>query len=184
MRKIQYIEVYKLGIFIKSNKLLGVLFIMAEKKYYSFASFNKAEGENDPFGVIEGRITKDAEIETTPNNKQVGKSSIVSQNVIQNLAYALGLTLEKEDSTFLNIVGWGNLSERMKKAFRKGNVVYVTGFLKSREYNGKTYFDLVVRDFKVVRYANNNQNQESGNQEPVNSQVGQPIDVADDDLPF
>ncbi|MFJ8531382.1 single-stranded DNA-binding protein [Bacillus sp. NPDC094106] len=157
---------------------------MAEKKYYSFASFAKGEGEKAPFGVIEGRVTKEVEIEDVQNGKKVAKTSIVSQNVAKKIEYALGINLEQEESTFFNITGWEILGERMQKALHKGDIVIITGNLKSREYNGKTYFDLVARDFKVTRYANNNQNQEQGNQTPVDNPVGQPIDIADDDLPF
>lgn len=152
---------------------------MAEKKYYSFVSLRNFE-DNKAFGAIEGYITKSVELEDTTNGKKVAKVSMVCQNVTKKIGKALKVEVQEKDSEFINITGWEQLGERMSKAVQKGDTVIFTGDLKSREYNGNKYFDLTAWDFTIKRKGNG----QSSNEEETGNNVGQPIDVADDDLPF
>ncbi|MED0951160.1 single-stranded DNA-binding protein [Bacillus mobilis] len=153
---------------------------MAERNYYSFVSFRNTE-ENKAFGAIEGYITKPVELEDTTNGKKVAKVSMVSQNVTKKIGKALKVEVQEKDSEFINITGWEQLGERMSKAVQKGDTVIFTGDLKSREYNGNKYFDLTAWDFTIKRKGKGNQ---SSNEEPSDKNIGQPIEIADDDLPF
>lgn len=47
------------------------------------------------------------------------------------------------ETVWANVVAWENLAEVLAAA-KKGDPVCVIGRLKSREYNGKTYTDLVA----------------------------------------
>ena len=62
----------------------------------------------------------------------------------------VGLAVGKrEDATvWCNVVAWHNLASLLSAA-KKGDPVLAIGKLKSREYNGKTYTDLVA-DFVSV----------------------------------
>lgn len=153
---------------------------MAERKFYSSACFRNFD-ENKAFGSIEGYITKPVELEDTTNGKKVAKVSMVCQNVTKKIGKALKVEVQEKESEFINITGWEQVGERMSKAIQKGDTVIFTGELKSREYNGNKYYDLSAWEFIIRRKGNGNQ---SSNEEPVNSHVGQPIDIADDDLPF
>lgn len=87
--------------------------------------------------MVCGGCSKDAELERVgQDNKRVCKVGV-----------AVGK--REDDSTiWVNIVAWHDLASVLSKA-KKGDPVFVIGKLKTREYNEKTYTDLVA-DFVSV----------------------------------
>lgn len=83
-----------------------------------------------------GGCSKDAELEYVGEN----------QKRVCKVGLAVG---KREDSTiWCNVVAWHNLASILSAA-KKGDPVLVIGKLKSREYNSKTYTDLVA-DFVSI----------------------------------
>lgn len=87
--------------------------------------------------MVCGGISRDAELEHVgQDNKRVCK---------------VGVAVGKDEdgkTKWCNVVAWHDLASILCVA-RKGDPVLVIGKLKSREYNGKTYTDLVA-DFVSV----------------------------------
>lgn len=94
------------------------------------------DGQAIQTGMVIGFVTKDGEMRTTNSGKEVGSCSVK--------AYS------KEDGSaaFLTVKGWGHLAQRLANV-KKGDTILAAGRLDPREYNGKTYTDLVA-DFALV----------------------------------
>lgn len=155
---------------------------MAEKKY-SFVGMHKGNTEGVAVGYLEGWVTRELETRVG-GGKPVTNGSIALNNASKKLAYALATELPEGETTFVEITGWEQVSDRMEKAVKKGCLVGVSGVLKIDEYEGKKRLRFTVQDFQIRVYPKNvaigNANTE--NKVPVGS--GGPIEVADDDLPF
>ena len=102
----------------------------------------------------------------------------------------VGLAVGKRADTttvWANVVAWHGLASLLSRA-RKGDPVFVIGKLKSREYNGKTYTDLVADYIDVISISD--YDEERGAYAPAKGGVDVPgYDFADgnaDDgeLPF
>ncbi len=94
------------------------------------------EGKKLQTGLVCGRASRDGEIHTTKSGKEVGSVSVP--------AY------DKQDGTtsWLTVKGWGHWARLLANA-RKGDSVFAVGRVESRDYEGKTYNDLVV-DYACV----------------------------------
>lgn len=119
-------------------------------------------GKEHRTGLVAGRATGDGEVRTLDSGKQVGSVSIRA--------------CSRKDGTaaFFSVKSWdGDVIDRIA-ALRKGDRLLAAGRLEFREYNGKTYIDLLA-DFLLTQP-----------QEP--SSPAQPAfrDLAEDDgdLPF
>lgn len=55
---------------------------------------------------------------------------------------------EKPETVWCNVVAWHNVAQALSVA-RKGDPVLAIGRLQSREYNGKTYTDLVAEYINI-----------------------------------
>ena len=87
--------------------------------------------------MVCGGISRDAELEHVgQDNKRVCKVGV-----------AVGKD-EEGKTKWCNVVAWHDLASILCVA-RKGDPVLIIGKLKSREYNGKTYTDLVA-DFVSI----------------------------------
>lgn len=94
------------------------------------------EGKKLHTGLIVGRAAKDGQIYSTQSGKEVGSVSVP--------AY------DKQDGTtsWLTVKGWGHWARLLANA-HKGDSVFAVGRVESRDYEGKTYNDLVV-DYACV----------------------------------
>ena len=88
-------------------------------------------GKEVKTGLVIARATCDGDIRTTGTGKEVGSISV--------RAYS------RKDGTaaFLTVKGWGKLAREFS-VMVKGDTVVAAGRLETREYNGKTYTDLVA----------------------------------------
>lgn len=96
-------------------------------------------GEKQSTGLLSGRVARDGELLTTQSGKEIGFASVP--------AYS------KQDGTtvWLTVKGWGHWA-RVVASARKGDSLFAVGRIDSREYNGKTYNDLVA-DYVFVSRA-------------------------------
>jgi single-stranded DNA-binding protein len=79
--------------------------------------------------IVTGRVTRDAEVK------------IVGDKQTPKCAFGVAAAKNGEDTVFANIVAWRDKAEA-SAILKKGDYVAVFGTEKSREYNGKTYYDL------------------------------------------
>ena len=87
-------------------------------------------GKLDSGYIASGSVSRDPEMKTTKTGKFVTEFSVIAG--------------KKPDGTtrFVNCKAWNDLAQAAA-TLRKGESVMVAGRLDSREYNGKTYNDLV-----------------------------------------
>lgn len=76
--------------------------------------------------VLVGRLTRDPEVRTTPNGKQVANFSIAVDRRFKGQ--------DGQDADFFNIVAWGNSADFVAKYLGKGRLVAVEGRLQQRKY--------------------------------------------------
>lgn len=97
------------------------------------------EGRKQPTGLLAGRAAKDGEMLVTRSGNEVGSVSVP--------AY------EKSDGTtaWLTVKGWGHWAKVVASA-RKGDAILAVGRIDSRDYEGRTYNDLVV-DYVCVSHS-------------------------------
>ena len=87
-------------------------------------------GKLDGGYIASGSVSRDAEMKTTTTGKFVTEFSLMAG--------------KKPDGTtrFVNCKAWNDLAQAAA-SLRKHDSVMVAGRLESREYNGKTYNDIV-----------------------------------------
>ena len=92
--------------------------------------------------VLQGRITEDAELKTTPSGKSVTSFSLAVERDFS--------TNDEKETDFINIVAWNKTAEFISKYFSKGKQMLVKGSLQVRKYqtqNGeKRYVTEVIAD--------------------------------------
>ena len=93
-------------------------------------------GEARETGLYAGLVSQDGELKRTQNGKEFGSASIRAFN--------------RKDGTaaFMTIKSFGDYS-RLIANLRKGDHILCAGIVESREYNGKTYTDMLV-DFLIA----------------------------------
>lgn len=73
-----------------------------------------------------GRLTADAELRATPNDKYVTNFSIaIDRDFTQN---------GTKQADFINLVAWGKTAEFITKYFGKGDMIAVTGSIQTGQY--------------------------------------------------
>ena len=141
--------------------------------------------------TIVGRITKNAEINTLKNDKQVVNFSIAINN-----SYKTKDGERREQTTYYNCSYW--ISPNVAKILTKGSLVELSGRISSSAWIGKDgeiKSGLNFHTSKIKRHgggkrsetgdAEINQSQTSNNQFDQNTQNTNPFaDETDDDLPF
>ena len=97
--------------------------------------YNK-QGESRENGLFAGLVSQDGELKRTQNGKEFGSASVRAFN--------------RKDGTaaFMAIKSFGDYS-RLIANLRKGDRILCAGTVESREYNGKTYTDMLV-DFMMT----------------------------------
>ena len=82
--------------------------------------------------MIIGNATRDAELRSTPNGKQVASFSVAT-----NRRYTDASGEKREEVQFHEIVAWGKLGEIAGQVVHKGGKVYVEGRLQTRNWEGQ-----------------------------------------------
>ena len=91
--------------------------------------YNK-QGESRETGLYAGLVSQDGELKRTQNGKEFGSASVRAFN--------------RKDGTaaFMTIKSFGDYA-RLIANLRKGDHILCAGVVESREYNGKTYTDML-----------------------------------------
>ena len=94
------------------------------------------DGKQKETGLFAGLVSQDGELKRTQNGKEFGSASVWAFN--------------RKDGTaaFMTIKSFGDYS-RLIANLRKGDRILCAGTVESREYNGKTYTDMLV-DFMMT----------------------------------
>lgn len=124
---------------------------------------------NDYYLVV-GKATRDAEL------KHVG----AKESAVCSFSLSLG---KRQDTTtiFANCKAWHGLATYSEN-IQKGDTVAVIGKTESREYNGKTYTDLVAEWLNIIPNMSSGNLSPSGKPYPQGTKFEETGD--DGDLPF
>lgn len=71
--------------------------------------------------ILVGRLTKDIELRTTDNGKNVVK-------------FTLAVNKDKEHTNFINCVVWNKVAETMAKYCKKGDLIGINGEIQTGSY--------------------------------------------------
>ena len=74
-----------------------------------------------------GRLTKDPELQRTPNDLSVCKFTIAVNRIFSS----------NKNADFINCVAWRTQAENLCKYQRKGNMIGVVGSIQTGSYDGK-----------------------------------------------
>lgn len=90
-----------------------------------------------------GNLTKDVELQTTPNGVSVAKFTIAVQRRFTNAN-------NEREADFINCVAWRNTAENLAKYCHKGDKIAVVGAIQTRDYEAqdgtKRYVTEIVAD--------------------------------------
>ena len=100
--------------------------------------------------IIIGNLTRDPEMRQTPNGQNV-----VTFGVATNREWMTRNSERKNSAEFHECVAWAHLAEICQKYLHKGNLVYVEGYLKTRNWEtpeGQKKFktEIVVQDMIML----------------------------------
>lgn len=96
--------------------------------------------------ILIGNLTRDPEMRQTPNNQ-----SVTTFGLATNRYWVTREGDQKSSAEFHECVAWANLAEICSKFLKKGNLVYVEGYLKTRSWDSpegvkKFKTEIVVQD--------------------------------------
>lgn len=123
--------------------------------------------------ILIGNLTKDPELNTTPNGIEVCKFTL-----------AVSRKFNKEETDFLPIVAWRKTAELCGQYLYKGSKVAICGSIQTRSYEaqdgGKRYITEIVAD--EVQFLDSKREEEQPKQQ-VNTSKMTPV-AEDIQLPF
>lgn len=129
---------------------------------------------------ITGNLTGDPDLRYTPEGQPVCSFQIAS-----NRRYKNRTTNEwQEITTFIRVVTWRQLAERLGETLRKGSAVYVEGRIQSRAWETPEGQKRSTIEIQALRVQNLNklpgEKEETSEEEPPEGEVKQDAK----DLPF
>lgn len=125
--------------------------------------------------MVIGRITKDLELRYTTNNKAV-------------VNIPLAINKGKDDTTFIDVVVYGNIAETTSKYCKKGDLIGVQAKVVNNNWtdkDGKNHYDYKFMGYKVTFLStkrneeNSQEEQPSNSNEDIFSQFGEQISIDD-----
>lgn len=123
--------------------------------------------------MIIGRITKDLELRYTTNNKAVVNIPLAINN-------------GKDDTTFIDIVVYGNVAEITCKYCKKGDLIGVQAKVQNNNWtdkDGKKHYDYKFMGYKVTflstKKEENNQPEQTNNTSDPFAEFGEQISIDD-----
>lgn len=128
--------------------------------------------------MLIGRLTKNPELRTTQSGKQVCSFTIATNRI------------NNEECDFINCVVWDKQAENLCKYQSKGNLIGIIGQLRQETYNdtkGNKRTSYVVNCSEIEYLQSSTKKEENPFGEmktKVESDIGQSIEITDQDLPF
>jgi len=131
--------------------------------------------------ILIGRLTADPEMRYSPNGVAVTKFTLaVDRSFTSNNG--------EREADFIPIVVWRQQAEACANYLRKGRLAAVEGRIQVRHYDNnegrRVYVTEVVADnVRFLERAQENSENRGRNDDPFGD-VGKPLDIGQDDLPF
>ena len=127
--------------------------------------------------LLTGNLTKDPELSTTTNGKQVARFSVA---VKREFAVA-----DQPESDYFNCVAWAGLGETCAKYLKKGSKVLVEGQMLTHSYEKdnvkRTVYDVNVSKIEFLSNTKSSEKEDKA----VDKKNGIELTPIDDDmLPF
>lgn len=125
-----------------------------------------------------GNLTKDPDLRYTKSN-----TPVASYTVAINTRYG-----ENQQTDYINISTWGKSGEFIKKYFKKGQPIAITGRLKNKNYedsNGIKHYsiEVITEDIEFVGSKKETNVEEKEEVDPFET-FGAEVVIDDDELPF
>ena len=100
--------------------------------------------------ILIGNLTRDPEMRQTPNGQ-----SVTTFGLATNRAWVTQHNEKKNSAEFHECVAWARLAEICDQYIRKGHLVYVEGYLKTRNWETpegvkKFKTEIVVQDMIIL----------------------------------
>lgn len=100
--------------------------------------------------ILIGNLTRDPEMRQTPNGQ-----SVTTFGLATNRQWVTRGQEKKNSAEFHECVAWARLAEICAQYIKKGNLVYVEGYLKTRSWDGpdgmrKFKTEIVVQDMILL----------------------------------
>ncbi|MFA6992499.1 MAG: single-stranded DNA-binding protein [Candidatus Gracilibacteria bacterium] len=83
--------------------------------------------------VLIGNLTRDPELKQTQNGQ-----SVVTFGIATNREWMTQSGEKKKSTEFHEVVAWAKLADICSKYLKKGKLVYLDGYLKTRSWEGET----------------------------------------------
>lgn len=100
---------------------------------------------------LTGRLVADPDIRYTPTGNEVAHFRIA---VSRNYKNKQDPSNWQEETSFITIVAWNRLADKVEKTIKKGDLIFVEGRLRIREYevdgNKRYATEIVARDIKLI----------------------------------
>lgn len=135
------------------------------------------------FGV--GVATKDPELRTVGQNN----TQVCTVNLAFNRSYQDKEKKWQNEPCFVRAQVWGARAERMAELVKKGQPIYICGYLKQENWETdkgekRTSYTINLRDFQLC--VKNGKKKVADEPQPVNTnaQVESSNDESNDDIPF
>ena len=136
--------------------------------------------------VLVGRMTRDAELRYTPQNKAVATFTLA---VNRNFKNQNG----EREADFINCILWNQPAENLANWAKKGTLIGVTGRIQTRNYENqqgqRVYVtEVMANNFQMLESRKDQHGGQSQGSYQNNGQSAfgnnQSMDISDDDLPF
>ncbi|MBI4975547.1 single-stranded DNA-binding protein [Candidatus Peregrinibacteria bacterium] len=106
--------------------------------------------------ILIGNLTRDPEMRQTPNGQ-----SVTTFGVATNRQWITKGNDKKSSTEFHECVAWAHLAEICAQYIKKGHLVYVEGYLKTRTWDSpegikKFKTEIVVQDMIILEKRKNN----------------------------
>ena len=127
--------------------------------------------------VLDGRMTRDAELRYTTSNQAVATFTLAVNRNFKNQD-------GEREADFINVVIWRQQAENLANWVKKGALIGVTGRIQTRSYDNqqgqRVYVtEVVAESFQLLEsrgQQSNSQDSSFGNSSSM--------DIQDEDLPF
>jgi len=100
---------------------------------------------------LTGRLVADPDIRYTPTGNEVAQFRIA---VSRNYKNKQDPSSWQEETSFITIIAWNRLADKVEKTIKKGDLIFVEGRLRIREYevdgNKRYATEIVARDIKLI----------------------------------
>lgn len=149
------------------------------------ASFNKV--------LLMGNLVRDPELRVTPSGLSVCRITVACSRTVRSEKAEGG---SREETTFVDVESFGKQAESVAKFFNKGRPIFVEGRLRLNEWTNqagekRSKLVIVLENFTFVgsnpNYSRDGALQHSdgvSNKSNFASEVAEPLNAADEDVPF